>query len=286
MKERKVMIDRTGIQLSIRRQCQLLDVNRNRLDVAPPGPRNEDLEACRLIDEIHLRAPAFGARKIRAVLKIEHSIDMSRRKVGKLMKLMGIEAIYRKPRTSLPGKGDEHKVYPYLLHERDIDVPDEAWCTDITYIPMGNSYAYLVAVMDWHSRAVLSWKLSNTMDVSFCLEAFDEAVAKVGRVPEIFNTDQGSQFTSAAWRERLESQGVSLSMDGKGCWVDNVFIERLWRSVKYEEVYLRDYADLYELERALGRWFDDYNHWRPHSSLDERRPWDVYRPGQEKKQAA
>jgi putative transposase len=280
------MIDRTGSQLSIRRQCQLLAVNRNRLDVSPPGPRAEDLEACRLIDKIHLRAPAFGARKIRALLKIEYSIRLSRGKVGRLMKLMGIEAIYRKPRTSLPGKGDEHKVYPYLLGERDIDAPDEAWCTDITYIPMGGSYAYLVAVMDWHSRAVLSWKLSNTMDVGFCLQAFDEAVKNTGRVPEIFNTDQGSQFTSAAWRERLESHGVRLSMDGKGCWVDNVFIERLWRSVKYEEVYLRDYDDLHDLERALDKWFDDYNHWRPHQTLGECRPWEIYRPKQTKKTAA
>jgi putative transposase len=280
------MIDRTGSQLSIRRQCQLLAVNRNRLDVSPPGPRAEDLEACRRIDEIHLRAPAFGARKIRALLKIEYSIRLSRGKVGRLMKLMGIEAIYRKPRTSLPGKGDEHKVYPYLLGERDIDAPDEAWCTDITYIPMGGSYAYLVAVMDWHSRAVLSWKLSNTMDVGFCLQAFDEAVKNTGRVPEIFNTDQGSQFTSAAWRERLESHGVRLSMDGKGCWVDNVFIERLWRSVKYEEVYLRDYDDLHDLERALDKWFDDYNHWRPHQTLGECRPWEIYRPKPAKKTAA
>ena len=286
MKERKIMVERGGSQLSIRRQCQLLAVNRNRLGATPPGPRAEDMETCRLIDEIHLRAPAFGARKIRDLLEAEHGIRLSRGKVGRLMKLMGIAAIYRKPRTSLPGEGDEHKVYPYLLGERVVGAPDEVWCTDITYIPMGGSYAYLVAVMDWYSRAVLSWKLSNTMDVGFCLEAFDVAVANTGRVPEIFNTDQGSQFTSAAWRERLESQGVRLSMDGKGRWVDNVFIERLWRSVKYEEVYLRDYADLHELERSLGRWFGDYNHWRPHDALEGRRPWEIYRPEEQRQEAA
>lgn len=286
MKERKDMIDRTGNQLSIRRQCQLLVVNRNRLDPPAAGPRDEDLEACRRIDEIHLRAPAFGARKIRDLLRLEHGIRMSRGKVSRLMKRMGIEAIYRRPRTSLPGKGDEHKVYPYLLGERDITAPDEAWCTDITYIPMGRSFAYLVAVMDWHSRAVLSWKLSNTLDVGFCLDAFREAVDVAGKAPAIFNTDQGCQFTSRPWRDLLESHGVRLSMDGKGRWVDNVFIERLWRSVKYEEVYLRDYDDLHELERAIGAWFESYNRWRPHDSLGSARPWEIYRPADKKKAAA
>jgi putative transposase len=286
VKERKDMIDRTGNQLSIRRQCQLLVVNRNRLDPPPAGPRDEDLEACRRIDEIHLRAPAFGARKIRDLLRLEHDIRMSRGKVSRLMKLMGIEAIYRRPRTSLPGKGDEHKVYPYLLGERDITAPDEAWCTDITYIPMGRSFAYLVAVMDWHSRAVLSWKLSNTLDVGFCLDAFREAVDVAGKAPTIFNTDQGCQFTSRSWRELLESHDVRLSTDGKGRWVDNVFIERLWRSVKYEEVYLRDYDDLHELDRALGEWFESYNRWRPHDSLGSARPWEIYRPADNQKAAA
>jgi len=278
VKERKAMVERASTQLSVRRQCQLLEVNRNRLDVPPAGPCQGDLEVCRLIDEIHLRAPAFGARMIRDLLRVEHGLSTSRGKVGRLMKLMGIEAIYRKPRTSLPGKGDEHKIYPYLLGERAIAAPDEAWCADITYIPMGNSFAYLVAVMDWKSRAVLSWKLSNTLDTSFCLEAFREAVEVAGKAPEIFNTDQGCQFTSRPWRELLESHGVRLSMDGKRRWIDNVFIERLWRSVKYEEVYLRDFSDLHELERVLDKWFGDYNHWRPHSAHGGARPWENYRP--------
>jgi len=280
------MIDRTGSQLSIRRQCQLVDVNRNRLDPPSGGPGDGDLEVCRLIDAIHLRAPAFGARKIRDLLRVEHGIRMSRGRVARLMRRMGIEAIYRRPRTSLPGKGDEHRVYPYLLCERDVTAADEVWCTDITYIPMGRSFAYLVAVMDWQTRAVLSWRLSNTLDVGFCLDAFRDAVEVAGRAPAIFNTDQGCQFTSRSWRELLEGHGVRLSMDAKGRWVDNVFIERLWRSVKYEEVYLREYRDLHELERALGAWFESYNHWRPHDSLGGARPWEIYRPPGIRKAAA
>ena len=286
MKERKSMVERGSDQLSVRRQCQLLAVNRNRLDVPPAGPREEDLEVCRLIDAIHLRAPAFGARKIRDVLRIEHEIEQGRRRTGRLMKLMGIEAVYRRPRTSLPGKGEEHKVYPYLLRERNIESPDEVWCADITYIPMGGSFAYLVAVMDWHSRAVLSWKLSNTLDSGFCLEAFREAVEAAGRAPDIFNTDQGCQFTSRPWRELLESHGVRLSMDGKGRWVDNVFIERLWRSVKYEEVYLRDYADLRGPKNAKLSSRCLTSAWRPHQALGGARPWEIYRPAQSGEKAA
>jgi putative transposase len=199
---------------------------------------------------------------------------------------MGIRAIYQRPRTSLPGQGEEHQVFPYLLREREVRQPDEVWCTDITYLPMGRSFAYLVAVMDWHSRAVLSWKLSNTMDNRFCLEALNEAAQRSGKVPEIFNTDQGSQFTSGPWRQRLQELGVKISMDGKGRWMDNVFIERLWRSVKYEEVYLREYGDLHELERCLERWFERYNHWRPHQGLNEQRPWEIYRPEMKLKKAA
>jgi len=236
------------------------------------------MEVCRWIDEIHLEAPAFGTRKIRELLKLEHDFKISRWKVRKLMRFMGVEAIYRRPRTALPGKGEQHKVYPYLPRDREVSAPDEVWCTDFTYLPMGRGFAYLAAVMDWKTRAVLSWKLSNTMETRFCLEAYDEAVKVAGRVPDIFNTDQGCQFTSKDWRERLEGDGVKISMDGKGCWRDNVFIERLWRSVKYEEVYLNSYRDLAELEKALERWFGRYNFWRPHDTLGGIRPWDAYRP--------
>ena len=280
------MIDRDSHQLSQRRQCELLKVNRNRLDPPKQIRSAEELKICRRIDEIHLKAPSFGTRNIRRILKVDYGQKISRGRVRRLMKQMGICAIYQRPRTSLPGRGEEHKVYPYLLREREIKQPDEVWCTDITYLPMGRSFAYLVAVMDWHSRAVLSWKVSNTMDTRFCLEALNEAVQKVGKVPKIFNTDQGSQFTSQPWRQRLEELGVEISMDGKGRWMDNVFIERLWRSVKYEEVYLREYEDLHELERCLGQWFERYNHWRPHQSLGEKRPWEIYQPEVKLKKAA
>ena len=286
MRERKKMVERGSHQLiSIRRQSKLLEVNRNRLDPAPAGPRGKDLDLCLLIDRIHLEAPGFGARKIRDLLRVEHGIGMSRGRVSRLMARMGIQAVYRRPRTSIPGKGEEHKVVPYLLRERKVEAADEVWCTDITYIPMGRGYAYLVAVMDWHTRAVLSWKLSNTLDTAFCLEAFDEAVRVAGRAPGIFNTDQGCQFTSRAWREHLEGHGVRLSMDGKGRWLDNVFIERLWRTLKYEEIYLRSYGDLHELEAGLERWFVRYNTWRPHASLGGQRPWELYRPATQAKAA-
>jgi putative transposase len=280
------MIDRDSPQLSVRRQCELLKINRNRLDPPKQVRSVEELKICRHIDEIHLKAPSFGTRNLRRILKVDYGQKISRGRVRRLMGQMGIQAIYQHPRTSLPGRGEEHKVYPYLLREREIKQPDEVWCTDITYLPMGRSFAYLVAVMDWHSRAVLSWKVSNTMDTRFCLEALNEAVQKAGKVPKIFNTDQGSQFTSQPWRERLEELGAKISMDGKGRWMDNVFIERLWRSVKYEEVYLREYEDLHELERCLGQWFERYNHWRPHQSLEEMRPWEIYRPEAKLQKAA
>lgn len=277
MKERKEMIERDSCQLSTRRQCELVDVNRNRLQPAS-NPREGELALCRLIDAIHMKAPAFGSRKIRDLLEREHERPVSRGKVRGLMRKMGIRAVYRRPRTSLPGKGDEHKVHPYLLRNREVARPDEVWCCDITYIPMERGHAYLVAVMDWHTRAVLSWRLSNTLDTRFCLEAFDEAVRVAGRVPEIFNTDQGCQFTSRAWRGHLEAHGVRLSMDGKGRWLDNVFIERLWRTLKYDELHLREYRNLVELEAILGNWFELYNTWRPHDSLGGARPWEIYRP--------
>jgi putative transposase len=283
VKQRKAMIE-SDSTLSVRRQCQLLDVNRNRLAPAASRFTEEDAALCRLIDEIHLEDPAFGARKIRDVLRRHHGINTSRPRVARLMRHMGMEAVYRRPRTSLPGKGEEHRVHPYLLGS-GVSGPDEAWCADITYIPIGRGFAYLVVVMDWHTRAVLSWKLSNTLDTAFCLEAFRDALLSTGRVPAICNTDQGCQFTSRAWRECLEGHGVRLSMDGKGRWVDNVFIERLWRSLKYEEVYLRDYRDLHDLERSLERWFERYNKWRPHQSHQGQTPWDLYRPELEKRAA-
>ena len=284
MKERKEMIERDRSQLSIRRRCELVCVNRNRLVPSAKPPDKDELEVCRLIDEIHTKAPAFGSRKIRDLLQREHGLLVCRERVRRLMRKMGIRAIYRKPRTSLPGKGKEHEVVPYLLRNKSVTEPDQVWCCDITYIPMERGHAYLVAVMDWHTRTVLSWRLSNTLDTRFCLEAFDEAVRIAGASPEIFNTDQGCQFTSRAWRSHLESHGVRLSMDGKGRWLDNVFIERLWRTLKYDELHLREYHTMVDLESILADWFELYNHWRPHDSLGGQRPWEAYRPG--KKSAA
>lgn len=276
MKERKTMVDRKESKLSVSQQCRLLAVNRNRLEVKSRHDRQADLEIRRLVDEIHLEAPYAGTRMIRKLLRRDHGRKVSRRRLARLMREMGIEAICPKPGTSRPGKGDEHRIYPYLLGNVTVERPDQVWCADITYLPMNRSWVYLVAIMDWHSRAVLSWRVSNTMDANFCVEAFEEAVRRTGRTPEIFNTDQGSQFTSRAWREALEARGIRLSMDGKGRWMDNVFIERLWRSLKYEKVYLEDFTDVQDLARGIGDWMDRYNHWRPHSSLGDRRPWEVY----------
>lgn len=276
MKERKEMVARAKSAPSVARQCRLLGVNRNRLRPKPRHNREEDLQLKRWIDEIHLEAPWAGTRTIRKLLQRDYNQSTSRRRISRLMREMGIEAICPKPDTSRPGQGSEHKVYPYLLRGVEVTRPDEVWCADITYLPMKQSWVYLVAIMDWHSRAVLSWRVSNTMDTAFCIEAFEEAVRKTGKTPQIFNTDQGSQFTSRAWREALEAKNIRISMDGKGRWMDNVFIERLWRSLKYEKIYLEDFANVRKLAKGVGDWVERYNHWRPHSSLGDRRPWEVY----------
>lgn len=284
--ERKAMTEKNHSDISVRRQCELLGVNRNRLKPAKPKCTEEDLVLCRLIDEIHMEWPAAGARMIRDFLAAEHDTKVNRKRVGRLMKLMRIEAVYQRPKTSLPGKGEEHKVHPYLVSKAEVSAPDEVWCADITYIPMGRSFTYLFAIMDWHTRTVISWQLSNTLDTGFCIECLRNAISKSGVRPDIFNTDQGCQFTSVMWREELESHGIKISMDGKGCWVDNVFIERLWRTVKYEEIYLREYSDLHELERSLTIWFEKYNCRRPHSSLGGKRPMECYRPEEPEEEAA
>ena len=220
----------------------------------------------RAIDEQYLKTPFYGSRKM------AQTFGVNRKRVQRLMRLMGIEAIYRKRRTTWPGAG--HKIYPYLLRDVKIIRPDQVWATDITYIPLNQGFLYLVAIMDWFSRHVLSWRLSNTLDIRFCLEALDEAL--LGKQPEIFNSDQGSQFTAAAFTSRLESCGVAISMDGRGRVIDNIFIERLWRTVKYEEVYPKDYADAWEAEDCLGAYFHFYSHERIHQALDYRTPAAVY----------
>jgi putative transposase len=231
------------------------------------GESAENLALMRAIDEQYLRMPFYGSRKLAEVLSI------NRKHAQRLMRVMGIEAIYPKRRTTWPGAG--HKIYPYLLRNMEITRPDQVWASDITYVPLRHGFLYLVAVMDWYSRYVLSWRLSNTLTGSFCIEALDEALSQAR--PEIFNSDQGSQFTATAFTSRLESCGIAVSMDGRGRAIDNVFIERLWRSVKYEEVYLRDYTDGWRAEDSLCAYFRFYNDERIHQALGYRTPLDIYR---------
>jgi len=260
-------------KLPLNRQCQLLEISRTGIYYRPVGIRDFDLMLMRLIDEIHLKRPFFGSRNIRDELN-DMGYPVGRDHVRTLMKRMGIKAHYRRPKTSKPAPG--HKIYPYLLKNLDINRPNQVWATDITYLPMARGFCYLVAIMDLFSRRVLSWRLSNTLDVSFCLEALEEALAIYGP-PEIFNSDQGSQFTSDAFTGMLHDYKVKISMDGKGRWIDNVFIERLWWSVKYEEVYLKGYGSLSEARMELMKYFEFYNGHRRHMSLGRKTPDAVYR---------
>ena len=241
-------------------------------EARPESP--EDLRIKRLLDEIYLSDPCLGSRRLVTVLGRDHSVEINRKRLQRLRREIGHEAIWCRPRTSIPNK--EHRKYRYLLRGLSIDRPDQVWCADITYIPMPEGHAYLCAVMDWYSRRVLGWAVSNTMDSDFCIRALNEAVERAGKAPEIFNTDQGSQFTGKEWIDRLRELGVSISMDGKGRWMDNVFIERLWRSLKYEEIYLREHATMEALNTGLTRWFKRYNNWRPHEALGNRTPDEVY----------
>jgi putative transposase len=249
----------------------LLDISRSGLYYQPVGISEEDLTLMKLIDRQYLATPFYGARKIAAWLKSQGK-RANRKRVQRLMRLMGLKAIYRSPRTSKPAPG--HKIYPYLLKGMKITRPNQVWAADITYIPMTRGFLYLVAIIDWYSRYVLSWKLSNTLDADFCVEALEEALKK-GK-PEIFNTDQGSQFTGEAFTRLLKQHGIRISMDGKGSYNDNLFIERLWRSVKYEEVYLKAYQDGREARISLGNYFRFYNVERPHQTHGYRTPAEVY----------
>ena len=264
------MLDREGA-LSVRRQCALLGLSRSSVYYRPRGESAENLALMRRMDALSLRHPFYGSRQLVRHLRRE-GVSVGRRRVRRLMRVMGLEAIYRKPRTS--AAHPDHHVYPYLLGGLTIDRPNQVWCADITYIPMAAGFLYLVAVMDWASRHVLSWRLSNTMDGGFCLAALEAALA-VG-TPDIFNTDQGAQFTSAAFTGRVLAAGARCSMDGRGRCLDNVFIERLWRSLKYEAVYLHELTDGFAAERVIGAWMRFYNHERPHSALGGRTPGEVY----------
>jgi putative transposase len=265
------MIDREH-RLSVAHQCELLALSRSTLYYRPVAAPPEELALMRRIDALHLAHPWMGSRCIRDQL-IRAAIPISRDRVRRLMRKMGIHAIYRKPRTTIPEQG--HKVYPYLLTKLVIERPNQVWAADVTYIPMARGFLYLVAVMDWYSRKVLAWRLSNTMTADFCVEALEEALARFGP-PEIFNTDQGSQFTSQAFTSTLKTAGVAISMDGKGRWMDNVFIERLWRTVKYEEIYLRAYDTVTEASAGIGWYLDFYNARRTHQALGRLTPDEVY----------
>jgi putative transposase len=261
------MIDRSH-ELPLTRQAEVLKLSRSGLYYRPRLVSPADLGIMRRIDELHLDYPFAGSRMLRDLLRGE-GIEIGRQHVATLMRRMGIEAIYRRPNTSKPAPG--HKIYPYLLRSVSIGRPNQVWAMDITYIPMARGFVYLCAVVDWFSRRVLAWRLSITMEVEFCLEAVEEALVRHGK-PEIFNTDQGSQFTSADFTGLLLKHAIAISMDGKGSWRDNVFVERLWRSIKYEEVYLRAYDSVAEARASIGRYLDFYNRKRPHSSLSARTP--------------
>jgi putative transposase len=266
------LIDAAPGELSVRRQCELLGLNRSTWYYEAVPESVENLALMRWIDEQYLRTPFYGSRRMTVVLgRAGHEVN--RKRIQRLMRLMGLEAIYPKPRTTIARTG--HKIYPYLLRGVAITRPDQVWSTDITYVPLSTGFLYLVAVLDWFSRHVLAWRLSNSLDGSFCLEALEEAL-RHGQ-PEIFNTDQGVQFTSKEFTGRLERSGIAISMDGRGRALDNVFVERLWRTVKYEDLYLHGYTDGAECHEGLTKFFRFYSHERPHQALDDRTPWEVYR---------
>jgi putative transposase len=269
--ERKAMIDRSHA-LSLAQQVEELGISRGSFHYQPRPVSAANLAIMRRMDELHLGFPFAGSRMLRDLLVTE-GLMVGRLHVSTLMKRMGLEALYRKPNTSKPAPG--HQVYPYLLRKLPITRPNQVWAMDITYIPMARGFVYLAAVVDWFSRRVLAWRVSITLEAAFCIEALEEALARYGR-PEIVNTDQGSQFTSTAFTEVLHKHKIAISMDGRGAWRDNVFVERLWRSVKYEEVYLKAYDSVAEARASIGRYLAFYNSRRPHSSLDRRTPDQAY----------
>ena len=280
--ERRAMIDPDNDNLSVRRQCELLQLARSGVYRPKPEVAASDLAVMRRIDELHVEMPFYGSRRMTFELN-QAGAAINRKRVQRLMRVMDIVALVPRPGTSKPGPG--HKIYPYLLRGVSITEPNHVWASDITYVPMAHGFLYLVAVIDWASRAVLAWRLSNTMDTGFCVAALEEALERHG-TPRIFNTDQGSQFTSEAFTARLAAAGVAISMDGRGRFMDNIFIERLWRSIKYEEVHLNAYADGREARAGIGAWMTFYNHRRPHQALNNKMPMAVWRDGIEAIEAA
>jgi putative transposase len=284
---RRAMVERPGEAVSVRRQCQLLNVARSGVYRPEPMAEADDLALMRRIDELHLELPFYGSRRMTFALNKEarnkEGGGVNRKRVQRLMRVMGIEALVPRPGTSQAAPG--HKIYPYLLRDVAITEPNHVWACDITYIPMASGHLYLVAIIDWASRAVLAWRLSNTMDTRFCLDALDEALERHGK-PRIFNTDQGAQFTSAAFTGKLEAAGIAISMDGRGRFMDNIFIERLWRSIKYEEVHLKAYADGREARAGIGFWMIFYNFRRPHQAMNNQTPMAVWRGAMDRIEAA
>ena len=285
--DRRAMVERPGKDLSVRRQCALLSLARSGVYRPKSVTGADDLALMRRIDELHLELPFFGSRRITFELNTRgrppDGRAINRKRVRRLMRVMGIEALVPRPGTSKAAPG--HKIYPYLLRGLAITEPNHVWAADITYIPMARGFLYLVAIIDWASRAVLAWRLSNTIDSGFCVAALEEALKRHGR-PKIFNTDQGSQFTSAVFTGKLEAAGVAISMDGRGRFMDNIFIERLWRSIKYEEVHLKAYADGLEARAGIGNWMTFYNFRRPHQAMNNQMPMAVWRAGMDKIEAA
>ena len=266
------MIDKDFEDLSIVKQCKLLSISRSGLYYHPRGDNAFNQHFMRLIDQQQLKTPFYGSRQMTRHLK-RQGYCVGRKRIRRLMRKMGIVPIYPKPKTSIANK--THKIYPYLLNELTINRPDQVWCADLTFIPMEQGHLYLVAIMDWHSRKVLGWQLSNTQDTQFCVEALEEAIERYGK-PDIFNTDQGSQFTSILFTDVLKENDIRISMDGKGRWMDNIFIERLWRSLKYECVYLNAFDSIRQAQENIKHWMDFYNQERPHSSLNDRTPNETY----------
>lgn len=279
---RKQIVQTDHPNLSLRAQCRILKISRSSLYYRAVPVRDETLALMKSIDRLFTAYPFFGSRQIVAMLKRD-GISVGRHRVRRLMRQMGLEAVYRRPKTSQPNPA--HPIFPYLLWTMSIDRPNQVWCADITFIPVSRGYLYLVAIMDWATRKVLSWRLSNTMHADFCVDALKEAIARYGP-PEIMNTDQGSQFTGSAWITTLTEAGVRISMDGRGRCMDNIFIERLWRSLKYEAVYLQDIADGFEAVRVVDDWMNFYNGQRPHSSLGLQTPNEAYSQRTELEEAA
>lgn len=274
------MINITPDDLSVKQQCSLLDISRSGYYYKPVPMSELNLELMKKIDKIYTESPEYGSRKIRDVIRMENKDDrrfrrINRKRIQRLMRIMGIEAIYPKKNLSKPGKGSEHKIYPYLLRNLAITRPNQVWSTDITYIRLEHGFVYLVAIMDWYSRRILSWEVSTTMDSEFCISTLERAIRKYG-TPEIFNSDQGSQFTSKSFRKVLEEKHVNISMDGKGRALDNIVIERFWRTIKYADIYLKDYGSAIEASEGISNYIEKYNMRRPHDSLGKKTPDEVY----------